>query len=390
LISAASAEVISREVTVSPGSPSFSMDFGEVKPGDALSLTIIGLPEGLDSATATPSEGDVAWTGGLQRKCGQAVFTSIIPTGFSGNHTGNFSGTFCLSGDGDGPVPTWSGDSVAQVCSFDRIEINGEPDTGGTTPHGSQSTYTVKAYDDESNDITDKVDFTWKKIEYPFGQAGSIETDLGSGSSKEVNFQVVATGVLTEAECASPSAITLIIVEATYCDEDRSAFVAVNVAKGVVEESIAVDEIVSDATGAFQDVDIGTPVVVPKTPVKGSVIKVLSGTFTLQGSVTVSGSAKGSVAPFGFGVEVTVGLAGTTTVSQADTESVSVTVDLHEDCDIRIRILRRVALREVVWRSITTKTYDTGYVERCLTGDGNGQGQIAEIRAPVTIENCTP
>jgi len=120
-LGALAAEVHQENVTVSPNSPNFSVNFGTVAPGDMLKLTITGLPEGLKSASATPSEGPGAWAGGLQDgvECGTAVFVATIPADFSGEHTGNFAGEFCLSGDGDGDEdgspPTWSGDSVANV-----------------------------------------------------------------------------------------------------------------------------------------------------------------------------------------------------------------------------------------------------------------------------------
>lgn len=166
-LTALAAEVHQEAVTVSPGSPSFSVDFGTVDPGDMLELTITGLPEGLESASASPSAGPGAWNGGLTAACGTAVFTATIPSDYSGTHTGDFSGAFCLSGEGSGPPPTWSGESEAVVCSFDRVEIDGTPSSGGTTPHGSQGEYTVTAYDEDGNDITDLVDFNWKKIEFP-------------------------------------------------------------------------------------------------------------------------------------------------------------------------------------------------------------------------------
>ncbi|MDA3962693.1 MAG: hypothetical protein PF961_18055 [Planctomycetota bacterium] len=119
------AEAHREAVTVSLGSPSFSIPFGTVAPGDVLEITITGLPGGLSSASATPSEGPGAWTGGLTAECGTAVFTATIPSDYSGAHSGNFSGGFCLSGEGDGPPPTWSGDSAATVCET-TIDQSGE------------------------------------------------------------------------------------------------------------------------------------------------------------------------------------------------------------------------------------------------------------------------
>jgi len=129
-LGALAAEVHPEAVTVSPGSPSFSVDFGTVAPGDMLELTITGLPEGLKSASASPSEGAGAWAGGLPEgvECGTAVFTATIPSDFSGEHTGNFAGEFCLSGDGDGDGsgPTWSGTSTAEVCACDCEDLTVE------------------------------------------------------------------------------------------------------------------------------------------------------------------------------------------------------------------------------------------------------------------------
>ena len=106
--------------------------------------------------------------------------------------------------------------------------------------------------------------------------------------------------------------------------------------------------------------------------------------------MTLTGTAKGNVRLGLYNVTVQVGTSGTLSVSTTSTYKIGHTVNLPHQCDLQMRLARMLVDVVTTWRSITRTTYDTGFVEECVTGHGTGTGQEDTFVVETLPQNCNP
>jgi len=274
-------------------------------------------------------------------------------------------------------------------CEVDHLDI--DPGDGFVwLRHGTTVTYTVEAYDPDGRDITGCLCYRWWLFTLPLG-GDWITTPLGEGMSKTVTWKITTAGETPSWACGPDFTGTGVLFVENTCGSNLLAdFVYAIIQKGRIVHQAQFDRLDSERRGMVRADAIGPSILVRKVPeyVTGTVTHRLSIEYQKQGSVSLSGTAKGSVRLIVPGVEVQVGVAGTRSVSQKVTYGLDHCVDLPHVCDLLMRLSRRVVDVWKEWRGITRTTYDTGFVEECETGRGSGIGQEGVIEVETIPQNC--
>ena len=262
-------------------------------------------------------------------------------------------------------------------------------DLHGNIDHGTSKEYSVTAYDNFARDITDICSFIWKTIEPSVGVG--IRTATRSGTSWSKTWNILDGENSFRPEIASCYAA--IFVEATlFGASPLRTSCCFNVNKGTVILESSEYVKTGDSTGAPSKSTIGSPVIVDRTDVvpPPQVTYTVGGEITVQGSVTVTGNAKASVeVPLtSVSAEVSVGIAGQTSVSVKKPWSLSGSVTASNQYAIKIQMYKTTADRNMSWVLYRRKNYNTGFCETWV--DGNVVARTDEGAIHIEFVNVLP
>ena len=165
---------------------------------DVLSVTIS--PNGLNicrkevrglTATGIPSGGTYSWS---INGNATSIYNNqnLVPVFIRGDKGGTATATVTYTLQGS----TAAASAQVKVLEISKIVIT--PDPNGDIPTGTTVTYTVKAYDQDGNDVTNSTSLAWEEVNIPVG----CEIDVskwqtypkGSGNSITVTWSLQHCG----------------------------------------------------------------------------------------------------------------------------------------------------------------------------------------------------
>lgn len=248
--------------------------------------------------------------------------------------------------------------TVFELSRIVLVELHGNID------HGTSREYAVVAYDNFNREITKLCSIEWNAIEPSVGI--EIRTESSSGLSWRKTWNILDGENSIRPDV--PICYAAIFVEASlFGGSSMSTSCQFNVNKGtVIRESSEYVKTV-DSIGESNRTSIGSPVIIDRTDVLPSpqATYTVGGEITVEGSVTVTGNAKASIGvPLtSVSAEVSVGVAGQTSVCVKKPWSLSGSVTASNQYDIMVQMYKTTADRNQLWDYFRRKDYNTGFHE---------------------------